>query len=171
MKTSDNFNHNAAHQAILSAACSWDAPQIVSSIRKKCKLTNSEAQELFGDVKLFLCLSKFNVQLFKTPLKPTKIIDVGWHEFLMFTIEYRMFCFEVLGAFIDHVPETDSPDIAVAKNASEIAKTYLPQLSANWFEVESDCQSCWGQPDHDEKGECSSKVFSDLNLNIFSTHI
>ncbi|MFZ6799264.1 hypothetical protein [Undibacterium sp. Di24W] len=171
MQTPNNSHDKATHKAILSAARSWHAPQIVSSIQKNFNLSDNEAQQLFADVKLFLCLSKFNAQLFKTPLKPSKIIDVGWHEFLMFTIDYRMFCFEVLGAFIDHVPETDSPDIAVAKNASEFAKTYLPQLSANWSEVESDCQSCWGQPDHDETGECSSKVFSDLNLNTFSIHI
>lgn len=35
---------------------------------------------------------------------PSKMVDVAWHEFILFTKEYREFCRLAFGGFFDHLP-------------------------------------------------------------------
>jgi hypothetical protein len=35
---------------------------------------------------------------------PSQVVDVAWHEFILFTREYRAFCQRGLGRFLHHVP-------------------------------------------------------------------
>jgi hypothetical protein len=42
------------------------------------------------------------------PDAPSHTIDLGWHTFLLYTKEYSLFCRQVAGRFIHHVPD-DSP--------------------------------------------------------------
>ncbi len=35
---------------------------------------------------------------------PSKMVDIGWHTFLMYTKEYQEFCQRVAGRFIHHAP-------------------------------------------------------------------
>ena len=35
---------------------------------------------------------------------PSEIVDVAWHEFLLFTREYQMFCKKGIGKFLHHTP-------------------------------------------------------------------
>ncbi|MGB2221629.1 hypothetical protein [Neptunomonas sp.] len=35
---------------------------------------------------------------------PSKVVDEAWHEFILFTAQYRKFCKKGLGRFLDHVP-------------------------------------------------------------------
>lgn len=39
------------------------------------------------------------------PLSPSRLVDPGWHAFILHTREYRTFCRRVAGRFIDHVPD------------------------------------------------------------------
>ena len=35
---------------------------------------------------------------------PSKVVDVAWHEFILFTKQYEQFCNKALGRFLHHVP-------------------------------------------------------------------
>lgn len=35
---------------------------------------------------------------------PSQVVDVAWHEFILFTKGYRLFCRRGLGRFLDHTP-------------------------------------------------------------------
>ncbi|MBS0345914.1 MAG: hypothetical protein JSR69_05575 [Proteobacteria bacterium] len=35
---------------------------------------------------------------------PSQVVDVAWHEFILFTRGYRQFCTRGLGRFLDHTP-------------------------------------------------------------------
>lgn len=35
---------------------------------------------------------------------PSQAVDVAWHEFILFTRGYRLFCRQALGRFLDHTP-------------------------------------------------------------------
>lgn len=35
---------------------------------------------------------------------PSQAVDVVWHEFILFTMQYQMFCKKALGRFLHHVP-------------------------------------------------------------------
>ncbi len=35
---------------------------------------------------------------------PSQVVDVAWHEFILFTKQYQLFCSKALGRFLHHVP-------------------------------------------------------------------
>lgn len=35
---------------------------------------------------------------------PSKVVDVAWHEFILFTKVYQRFCGQALGRFLHHIP-------------------------------------------------------------------
>ncbi len=41
---------------------------------------------------------------------PSRAVDAAWHEFILFTAEYRFFCQEAFGRYLDHVPAEANPD-------------------------------------------------------------
>ncbi len=41
-------------------------------------------------------------------LSPSKAVDVGWHTFILHTVDYAEFCERVAGRFIHHVPTLDA---------------------------------------------------------------
>ena len=45
---------------------------------------------------------------------PSQVVDVAWHEFILFTREYQSFCSHALGRFLHHTPSEamKSPTIA-----------------------------------------------------------
>ncbi|WP_405113133.1 hypothetical protein OG559_05600 [Micromonospora sp. NBC_01405] len=43
------------------------------------------------------------------PIGPSRLVDIGWHTFILHTHEYAAFCQRVAGRFIHHEPEP-SPD-------------------------------------------------------------
>lgn len=44
----------------------------------------------------------------KISLAPSQIIDLAWHELILFTKFYDRFCNENLGKFIHHMPNNDA---------------------------------------------------------------
>lgn len=40
----------------------------------------------------------------------TIVIDKMWHNFILFTAEYKKFCYEYFDSFIDHKPNPKVPD-------------------------------------------------------------
>ena len=41
------------------------------------------------------------------PLGPSELVDIGWHTFILHTVDYAAFCERVAGRFIHHVPDDD----------------------------------------------------------------
>ena len=39
------------------------------------------------------------------PVGPSKLVDIGWHTFILYTHEYAEFCDRIAGRFIHHVPD------------------------------------------------------------------
>ncbi|MCM4077711.1 glycine-rich domain-containing protein [Paractinoplanes hotanensis] len=44
------------------------------------------------------------------PLGPSELVDIGWHTFILYTVDYAAFCERVAGRFIHHVPDDDPND-------------------------------------------------------------
>jgi hypothetical protein len=44
------------------------------------------------------------------PLGPSELVDIGWHAFILYTVDYAAFCQRVAGRFIHHVPDDDPTD-------------------------------------------------------------
>ena len=45
---------------------------------------------------------------------PSQVVDVAWHEFILFTRNYQEFCRSALGRFLHHTPTEAMPDRTVA---------------------------------------------------------
>jgi hypothetical protein len=45
---------------------------------------------------------------------PSQVVDVAWHEFILFTRNYQAFCSRSLGRFLHHTPTEAMPDRTVA---------------------------------------------------------
>jgi hypothetical protein len=41
------------------------------------------------------------------PVGPSETVDIGWHTFILYTVEYAAFCDRTAGRFIHHVPNDD----------------------------------------------------------------
>ena len=72
---------------------------------------------------------------------PSKMVDIGWHTFLMYTREYQEFCQEVAGRFIHHAPNDGE-----VKKTGVVARTVGFMLAENlafngamWSIKASDC--------------------------------
>lgn len=74
---------------------------------------------------------------FKGPLAVLgQKIDEFWHTFILFTPQYRQFCDNVLGRYIDHQPNTPStpvPPIAIT-NFYKIYEAQYGEVNELWNE-------------------------------------
>lgn len=135
----------------LAEVMGYQNPDVVARLAKEEKLSPEEAESLFKDTLLFLWLGS----QVKGSLAPTPRIDLGWHVFLLFTQDYREFCQEYFGRFVDHHPRrlTDKPDNGkVVEKSHGDAQTVLVEeldlsLSKNWIydRLEQAVKDCCGE--------------------------
>ncbi|OLT27416.1 hypothetical protein BJF83_02340 [Nocardiopsis sp. CNR-923] len=81
-----------------------------------------------------------------SPISPTPLVDLGWHAFILRTSEYREFCRDVLGGFIDHHPNDARPNDAEREATAErtlraVLDTGLHVEHDLWTE-DAGCSSC-----------------------------
>jgi hypothetical protein len=48
---------------------------------------------------------------------PSQVVDVAWHEFILYTRNYQAFCRQALGRFLHHTPTEAMPDRTHAGDA------------------------------------------------------
>src|SRR5215216_7887469 len=79
---------------------------------------------------------------------PSKIIDMVWHEHLLFTKAYRDFCSDVLGFPFDHNPEL----IPMTDQTGTFNAQYLDtlELYKKEFGIEPP-EDIWSQPKFDKE--------------------
>lgn len=80
-----------------------------------------------------------------TPLRPSKMVDLGWHTFVLYTRDYAKFCEHVADRFIHHTPEEFAPP-ASAKEALtptiEIMKTTGLMVDDSLWAQQAACSQC-----------------------------
>jgi hypothetical protein len=139
----------------------YSNPDIVERIARDYGMTVEQAEPVFRDTIRFLYLAGATDA---RTLAPTKIIDKGWHSFLLFTRDYAEFCDRYFGHFIHHAPRRSSdppPKVNHLAATFEVARQFFgPSLSSNWsYDIEAaDCQKCTSQCSPDSGGggsECT----------------
>jgi hypothetical protein len=96
-------NNIASEFAVIA---DYKAPYLKEHVLKKGLFeSDAEFDVVFQELKkyLFIC-GKANMVVAMLD----KRVDALWHEFILFTGEYRNFCRKNLGKFIDHRPNTSS---------------------------------------------------------------
>jgi hypothetical protein len=81
-----------------------------------------------------------------TTLSPSKLVDIGWHTFVLYTQDYAAFCERIAGRFIHHIPD-DQGETAEARSvdpwqttAAIVAAGYV--VDAPMWEDEGNCSQC-----------------------------
>ncbi len=52
---------------------------------------------------------------------PSQVVDVAWHEFILFTKQYDLFCKKALGRFLHHTPAEAMTSTTVAQKGIKVA--------------------------------------------------
>lgn len=52
---------------------------------------------------------------------PSQVVDVAWHEFILFTKEYHAFCKKSLGRFLHHTPAEAMKSQTIAQDGIKLA--------------------------------------------------
>lgn len=122
---------------------------VIEKIQKESNYSKEKAVEIFRDTLRYLYLSV----VAEESISPTKMIDMGWHHFILFTKDYEDFCEKYLGQFVHHSPHTNeekghSSYIENSRKRAirtiELAQKHLGQnLSPNWdFRSEDIVDAC-----------------------------
>ncbi len=80
-------------------------------------------------------------------LAPSKLVDFGWHAFILHTVDYARFCERVVGHFVHHAP-TDEAD-QLPGDPSATGERTLAAIAAAGYTVDlelwpdvADCNQC-----------------------------
>ena len=52
---------------------------------------------------------------------PSQIVDDAWHEFILFTREYEVFCEKAYGYFLHHTPAESMSNPTTAQSGIQLA--------------------------------------------------
>ena len=77
------------------------------SMKKKIKsaypnLNNEGIDRVFDGLRLYFIIS--HVSKNEPISMPSQVVDVAWHEFILNTLEYKIFCDNAFGQFLHHKP-------------------------------------------------------------------
>lgn len=106
---------------------------VVERISEDEKVPMEDARAIFQEALIFLWGCKNGGKHSPTPRE-----DMGWHAFILFTMDYQKFCHKYFGRFIHHVPFTKAQKEAMSG------------------------PSCYGKPSDCKIGACSPPCKSDL---------
>lgn len=124
----------AAVRARLTARIRADRPEIDADL----------ADRIVTGTAVFLAVSAANPA---ARMVPSVLVDVGWHAWVLHTVEYAEFC-EGIGRFVHHVPDPTARTMARAR--VEVART-AEAITAAGFDVDpelwaissaGDCSQC-----------------------------
>jgi hypothetical protein len=109
------------------------------------EISEATARRIIGQTAAFLAASG------RQPgqsLAPSELVDIGWHTFILHTIDYADFCENVVGRFVHHVPTGE--DELLPGGAAETRERTLAAITAAgytadpelWPEASPDCTQC-----------------------------
>jgi hypothetical protein len=125
---------------LLDRVLAYENPELVERIKDKQSLSEEKADALFEDLKRFLYLCG------NSPAhhSPPRNIDSAWHQFILYTRDYAVFCEEMFGRFIHHKPASyfRPKTQGGVQRTIEAAGSQFGALSGNWKHEAShdDCE-------------------------------
>ena len=108
----------------------YDNPEFRARLEDKFKLGGQAADNLFRDLNCFLWLCALHKD---KAVRPPSKIDRAWHEFILYTADYRMFCQKYFGCFIHHQPDPYHYDLPKPDcDTLELAVNEFGRVRGNW---------------------------------------
>ncbi len=111
------MNHASFARLILE-----DNPLLSMKVQKAANVPIGEVEQLLTEVLRFMNLT----QIAAERLTPSHIVDLAWHEFILFTRYYADFCETQFGRFVHHHPGGNESEnrICFKKTHYYYQKTY-----------------------------------------------
>jgi hypothetical protein len=134
MSTLKTSTPKPQEKSVLDQISEYKHPEMIERLKRKHDLSHEEAKQLFEDTLLFLFLCTVT----KKPVSPSPMIDIGWHEFLMYTRDYQEFCRVHFGKFIHHTPtptlgvQPMEKEVLSSKETKKLALKFFGEVSDNW---------------------------------------
>lgn len=111
----------------------YDLSLVMDKLVRDGRIPRSKRALLEREFKRFVALVGFKIY----PLAMiSPLLDEVWHQFILFTDQYRKFCSETVGAFISHQPDTPSTPVPViaGENFRSAYARYFGPLPKIWFD-------------------------------------
>lgn len=117
--------------AIRQRLAQYENRELVARFQDTFNLSPGDARILFEDLKRYLYLAATR----GGSLPPPPKIDDAWHQFILYTQNYRPFCLGVLGVMVHHVPASYFAPYPATQNRMRTvrqARRLFGELSDNW---------------------------------------
>jgi hypothetical protein len=120
-------------------ALDHEAPFLIEKLLKDHVVAGAfEAETLFTEVKRYLVLTQLNRDV-SWQMYSIRVDEV-WHQFVLFTREYAMFCEEHLGGFVHHRP-SNAPELPGSR---DLTPSTFREFRARYREVfGQELPECW----------------------------
>jgi hypothetical protein len=82
----------------------WDMSDIAYRLENRDKLPKNEVEQAITEFKKYMIV---RLETGKVLTMTSEIVDLVWHQFILFTKEYHEFCNSIFGEYIHHAPATD----------------------------------------------------------------
>ncbi|UAX54338.1 hypothetical protein K5X85_15555 [Streptomyces sp. A144] len=69
-------------------------------------------------------------------LAPSQAVDIGWHAFILHTVDYAAFCEQVAGRFVHHVPTDEADEMSGEARATR--ERTLAAITAAGYTVDEE---------------------------------
>jgi hypothetical protein len=109
------------------------------------EISETTARRIVGQAAAFIAASG---QQPGRELAPSKLVDHGWHAFILHTVDYAAFCQRIAGRFVHHVP-TDEEEQTTGAAAETRERTLAAIATAGyavdeelWPEASAECTQC-----------------------------
>jgi hypothetical protein len=116
----------------ISSALAYTNSKVVQRLQANYGYSEATANQIFFDTKQFLVMCAFENGKFT----PTRSIDQGFHEFLMYSRDYDEYCHNYLPKKVHHVPDelNTAVDGTRAVRTLEAGERFFGKnlLSNNW---------------------------------------
>ncbi|MBU5946827.1 glycine-rich domain-containing protein [Streptomyces griseoincarnatus] len=107
------------------------------------EITPATALRIVGQAAAFIVASAQTTD----PLAPSQLVDIGWHTFILHTVDYATFCERVVGRFVHHVPTSEAEE--ATDGAQSTRERTLAAITAAGYTVDealwpdlADCTQC-----------------------------
>jgi len=103
-------------------------PLLNKKINHICEEYNITNEELLLEMIKFLTL----IYTTNKKLSPSLVVDLAWHEFILFTRYYQEFCMTHFNKFIHHTPSENEDNSIYQKTIDHYIKLYGKPPEVIW---------------------------------------
>ena len=121
-------------QALLQRLCMSESRDLQSLMAKSANEKLQNMEELIDEYIRFMRLMQLNPSY---RLSPSIMVDQVWHEHILFTKEYRLFCSRHFGSYVDHVPTVEGYSTACMSDDQRSYATTLYLYTSHFSSVPS----------------------------------